>query len=111
MQLDDQSFCFFGKKSVIKGDLFLEGPTHISSMIEGNIQVEENFKLSIEPTGAVQGSLTAYDIDIYGKVEGDIISHGTLRIFPSAKVSGKITAKSLVIRPGATVNMIGHTND
>ena len=111
MQLDNQSFCFFGKNSKIKGDLHLEGPTHISSRIEGHIFIQEDYKLSIEPTGSIEGSLNAFDIDVYGKVHGDITAHGTLRIFPSANISGKISAKSLVIKPGATVNMIGHTND
>ncbi|OIQ17047.1 MAG: hypothetical protein BM556_12590 [Bacteriovorax sp. MedPE-SWde] len=111
MELDNQSFCFFGKNTKINGDLFLEGPSHISSTIEGSITVKENHKLSIEPTGLVKGRLNAYDIDVYGKVDGEIVCHGTLRIFPSATVSGKITAKGLVIQPGASVNMIGHTND
>lgn len=111
MQLNNQTFCFFGKNSKIKGDLFLDGPTHISSTIEGNIKLVENHKVSIEPTGRVLGTLKGFDIDIYGVVEGDITCDGTLRIFPSAKVAGKISAQSLVIKPGAKVDMIGHTND
>lgn len=111
MQLDDQTFCFFGKQSVIKGNLYLEGPTHISSKIEGNLEIKVEHKLSVEPTGFIHGTLKGGDIDVFGKVEGDIISSGILTIYPSAQVSGHINAKSLIIRPGAIVNMKGHTSD
>lgn len=110
MQLDDQNFCFIGKKSKIIGDLILDGPTHISSTIEGNLEVHPDHKLSIEPAGLVTGKIKAGDIDVYGQVEGDINASGTLRIFPCANVSGKISAKNLIIKPGAIVNMTGHTS-
>ncbi len=53
MDLRDQNFTFVGIGSVIKGDITLKGPSHICSVIEGDIQIEENFQLTIEPQGKV----------------------------------------------------------
>ncbi|EQC46087.1 polymer-forming cytoskeletal protein [Bacteriovorax sp. Seq25_V] len=109
MNINEQTFCFLGKDSVIRGELILSGEVHLSSTVEGDLTLKTNHTLSIEPHGKVIGTVTGINIDIYGTVTGDINASGTLRIFPSAKVEGKISAKALIIRPGAVVNMTGHT--
>ena len=109
MNLDDQNFFFLGKESNLKGDLEIYGPAHICGKLIGNIKIKDKYKLTIEPTGKIEGTLNGHDIDVYGEVNGDILCDGTLRIFPSSNVHGKINANSLVIRPGAVINITGHT--
>ncbi len=109
MNINEQTFCFLGKDSIIKGELTLSGEVHLSAHVEGDLTLITDHTLSIEPHGKVVGKLNGINIDIYGTVNGDINASGTLRIFPSAKVEGKISAKALIIRPGAIVNMTGHT--
>ena len=111
MEINDLDFCFLGKKSTFKGDIYLNGPTHIASNVEGKIIAETNSKISIEPSSIIKGSIDSYDIDIYGKVEGDVNSKGVLRLFPSAIVTGQVSARSLEIRPGAILNATSQTSD
>ena len=109
MKLDDQNFFFLGKESILKGDIELYGPAHICGNLNGNIKIKDKFKLTIEPTAKVEGTINGHDIDIYGEVHGDVLCEGTLRIFPSSTIHGKINARSLVIKPGAVINITGHT--
>ncbi len=109
MEIKDLDFCFLGKKSIFKGDLYLNGPTHIASTVEGNIITQTKAKISIEPSANIKGSIDSYDIDVYGKIEGNINSKGKLRLFPSAVVIGKVSANSLEIKPGAVLNAESET--
>jgi cytoskeletal protein CcmA (bactofilin family) len=109
VSLDERDFVFIGKSSKFKGDLFISGPGHINGVLTGNIKVETENKLIVEPTGHIQGSIQGHDVDIYGRVDGDVITTGVLCIFPSAQITGKINARSMIIKPGAKINMIGHT--
>lgn len=109
MDLRDQNFTFVGIGSVIKGDIVLNGPSHICSIIEGDIKMAEEFQLTIEPQGRIEGRIRCGDLNIYGEVNGDITSQGKVKVYPTGKVKGQIIAKNLNIAPGAIVNMQGHT--
>ncbi|MFG1494889.1 polymer-forming cytoskeletal protein [Halobacteriovorax sp. ZH4_bin.1] len=109
MDLRDQNFTFVGIGSVIKGDIVLAGPSHICSIIEGDIQIDEKHQLTIEPQGNVKGRIRCGDLNIYGVVCGDITAQGKVKVFPTGTVKGQIVAKNINIAPGAKVNMQGHT--
>ena len=109
MDLREQDFTFIGIGSVIKGDISLNGPSHICSTIEGDIAMNESHQLTIEPRGIVTGRIRCGDINIYGEVLGDITSKGKVKVFPTGKVKGQIVAKNINIAPGAKVNMQVHT--
>ncbi len=109
MDLRDQNFSFVGIGSVIKGDITLQGPTHICATIEGDIQIEESHQLTIEPQGRIEGRIRCGDLNIYGEVIGDITSQGRVKVYPTGSVKGQIVAKLINIAPGAKVNMQGHT--
>ncbi len=111
MEIKDLNFCFLGKNSVITGELLLNGPSHIACRVEGNVVIENDSKVQIEPTAYVLGKIECHDIDVYGHVKGNIKSTGTLRLFPSAKVEGEIASKSLIIKPGAMLNVSGKTDN
>lgn len=111
MHLGEQTFCFFGKDSTLKGEFELHGQTHINCTILGHINVISEEVLTIGPQSTIEGNINAANIDIYGVVKGDIAASSILRIFPSAFVEGKVSAKSLIIKPGAIINMTGHTKD
>ena len=111
MDIINQDFCFIGKKSKIIGDLVLNGPTHIGGEVEGNISIADDSKLIIEPTAVIQGTIKGSTVEIYGVVHGDISARENLKVFPSATINGKLTAKSLKVLPGAKLNIIGHTKE
>ena len=111
MDLINQDFCFLGKNSKIIGDLNFTGPTHISGEIEGNIQINENVKLIITPNAIITGSVKGGNIEVYGKIQGDIYASEILILFSTSKVKGKIITKNLKILAGAQLNITGHAEE
>jgi len=108
IQLNKQEYSFIGKDSKYKGEFSFQGTTYISGEIEGNIIQEKSHKILIDVTARIFGTIFCGDITIKGVVNGDIESAGTIKIEPSAKVTGKISAKNLIIAPGAKVNISGN---
>jgi cytoskeletal protein CcmA (bactofilin family) len=102
---DFKSFNYnmLGAKSIFKGQLDLWGDTIITSKIIGDITLLDQGKLILERGSSVIGKISAYHIEIFGTVEGEIISSGIVSIRSSAQVTGKIKASKLVIYPGAIV--------
>lgn len=94
-----------GSKSRVKGDLHLSGDAIITSEIEGSIQVLDEGKLILERGSFVKGKIFAVDLEIFGTVEGDIVSTGLVSVRSSARIKGSLKAARLVIYPGAIVEM------
>ncbi len=110
IDLKEQDFSFFGRGSRLNGRFHLSGSTHVSSLIEGEIIMENNADLIIEKNGAVTGEVTCNNIEIYGNFEGMIKASGKVTLYPSAKVKGRVEATELRIYPGAVLNIDGHTD-
>ena len=106
---ESQKFSLFGKGSKIKGTFYLKGVTRLSSNVEGEIIMEDDEDLSIEREGEVKGLIKCFNLNIYGKFEGEVEAKGKITIYPSATFAGKINAGSISIHPGARINMEGHT--
>ena len=94
-----------GSNSTIKGDLTLSGDAIITSRIEGSIQMIGEGKLVLERGSFVDGKIEAHDVEIFGTVKGEIRSKGTVSVRASAKISGSLESKKLVVYPGAVVEM------
>ena len=108
--MNDQDFRQFhynilGTNSRVVGDLTLSGDAIITSMIEGSVEVLDQGKLVLERGSFIKGRIKAIDLEIFGKVEGDIECSGLVSIRSSAEVSGSIKSARLVIYPGAIVEM------
>jgi cytoskeletal protein CcmA (bactofilin family) len=108
--MTDQDFRQFhynilGTNSRVVGDLILSGDAIITSTIEGSIEVLDQGKLVLERGSFIKGRIKAIDLEIFGKVEGDIECSGLVSIRSSAEVSGSIKSARLVIYPGAIVEM------
>ena len=108
--MTDQDFRQFhynilGTHSRVKGELILSGDAIITSTIEGSIEVLDQGKLVLERGSFIKGKIKAIDLEIFGKVEGDIECSGLVSIRSSAEVIGSIKSSRLVIYPGAVVEM------
>ena len=108
--MNDQDFKDFnynilGAGSRVSGDLLLSGDAIINSQIEGSIEVLQSGKLVIERGSFIKGKIKAFDLEIFGTVEGTIQCSGTVSIRSSAQVYGEISSAQLVIYPGAIVEM------
>lgn len=109
IQLRQQDFSFLGKKTKIKGELHLSGTTHLASFVEGEIRMQENSELTLEHESKVKGDIYCHNLEVYGQVQGNINSTGLVTFHPTSCFSGKISAQKLAIKPGADLNMDGHT--
>jgi cytoskeletal protein CcmA (bactofilin family) len=107
----NQNYTVIGINSLIEGDLTLFGDVIIHSKIKGTITVNDSGKIILERGSLVKGSINCQDIDVFGKVEGNINSTGTLAIRASANVSGTIKCTKLTVYPGAILNMEAHAED
>jgi len=74
--------------------------------IDGKVKGEGNFGelVIISPSCVWVGKIVADKILVEGVVEGEIIARKNLQIFNTAKVTGKITAKEMVIDEGALLD-------
>lgn len=104
-------FSLIGKKSSLTGDFKFYGDTILNCILDGDITMVDDGKLTLERESQVQGNIYCKDIEVFGKLTGSINASGTLSIRSSAEVSGMVNAKSLNVYPGATLNMEGHTSD
>ena len=94
------------KTLVIGSGLRMEGKidgalnSDISGSYNGKIKSES---INISETGVFVGDITGGDINISGKVEGNIISDDLLNIHQSAVINGTIEYTSLKVSYGARV--------
>lgn len=89
--------------SSINGKIKAIGDFYVAGKIEGELILEGNGILFIEPSGEIIGTITSKDIQILGKVSGEILSSGQVTIKSSGHVTGTIHAKSINIFPGAII--------
>jgi cytoskeletal protein CcmA (bactofilin family) len=92
--------------SVIGNDLSIEGQSITircagSLRVNGNIQADlHSMQLEVGTDGSINGSITAQDVDVHGKVNGAIRGvHVHLRA--SSEVEGEVWSQSLSIEQGA----------
>ncbi len=104
-----QDYTFIGPGTHIQGSLTFKGDTKVAGHIKGEVRVQGEIPLSIEPTGSVEGTIYCHNLSIYGEIKGDIHSQGTVSLFPSSRLDGQLEAANLVIHPGAVVNIEGKT--
>lgn len=106
---DIQDFTFIGPGTYIQGSLTFKGDTKVAGLVKGEIRVQGDVPLSIEPTGTIEGTIYCHNLAIYGEVKGNIHSQGTVSLFPSSRLDGQLQANNIVIHPGAVVNIEGKT--
>ena len=114
--INDQDFRQFqynvlGVKSKVIGDLVLSGDAIITSHIDGSVEVIDSGKLVLERGSFIRGKITAFDLEIFGQVEGEIVCSGLVSIRSSGQVTGSIKSARLVIYPGAVVEMTADSQD
>lgn len=109
IQLRQQNFSFLGKDCKLVGRFEFFGVTRFASQLEGELQMSSHSTLTVEREGKFSGVIDCFDLEVFGSIEGEIRSKGTVIFYSSSKFIGKIMAQGLKIYPGAQVNMDGHT--
>ncbi|MEX0681619.1 MAG: polymer-forming cytoskeletal protein [Balneolales bacterium] len=92
-----------GRDSVVaNGKISVPSHIKISGIVKMNIESEG--KVVITDSGAVNGNIKGVDVQVYGKVNGDVIAAQKLMIGKTGDVKGRIASRILTIEEGATCN-------
>ncbi len=88
-----------GVGTVLEGKLRTPGDMQIDGKVVGEITASQN--VSIGATGEIEGTISARNVTIGGKIKGTIIAQEKLVFQGKAVVRGDIRASKLVIDEGA----------
>jgi cytoskeletal protein CcmA (bactofilin family) len=91
-----------GSKTKISGEISGTENITIDGQVEGVIRLE-GASITVRPEGIVRAALSAQEIIVMGRVEGEIRSTGLLHLRSNAVVQGDIFAARLAIEDGATL--------
>ena len=80
------------------GDVELKKPLMIKGIFTGNISSES--ALSIEEGAIVKANVKADSLVVKGTLEGDVVAETVVRIYPSGKLSGDVTAPEVILDSG-----------
>jgi cytoskeletal protein CcmA (bactofilin family) len=89
-----------GKSVVLRGELTGNEDLYLDGEVEGNINLRDH-KLVIGPNGKIKATITARDVVIHGRVEGNITSTDRVELKRSCSLAGDVTTQRIVIEDGA----------
>ena len=89
-----------GAAATIRGDITGKGDLAISGRVEGTVDLPDN-DANIEATGFMDGGILAQNVNIRGRVQGDIEARSKVTIFATGAVIGTIVAPRIQIEDGA----------
>jgi cytoskeletal protein CcmA (bactofilin family) len=89
-----------GKTIVIKGEVKGSEDLVLDGHVEGTVTLAEN-RLTIGPTATISADLTAKDVLIMGRVQGNIVATGRVVLRAGCNLEGDIRASRLAIEDNA----------
>jgi cytoskeletal protein CcmA (bactofilin family) len=89
-----------GKSVVIRGELTGNEDLYLDGEIEGNIDLRDH-KLVIGPNGKIKATITARDIVLHGRVEGNVSATERVELKKSCTLIGDVSTSRIVIEDGA----------
>ena len=92
-----------GPSLTIVGDITCQEDITVHGTVKGQITVTRG-TLVVAPTGSADANLHGLRITVHGKVKGDIVASERLELTETAVVTGMISAPSLVVQDGATLD-------
>lgn len=84
-----------GPGAVFDGNVNAPETIRIDGTLNGDCTCAGN--LIVGTDGVIKGNVSARNVTLSGKVTGDIHVHEKLELFSTAKLTGNITARSLII--------------
>jgi cytoskeletal protein CcmA (bactofilin family) len=89
-----------GKSVQIRGELTGSEDLYLDGEIEGTIDLRDH-SLIIGPNGKIKASISARDLVVHGKIEGNVTATGRVELRKSCSLSGDISTQRIVIEDGA----------
>ena len=88
--------------TVIKGEIQSPCDIRIDGTFEGRIQTKG--RVVVGETAVVKGDVICENIDLWGKVEGNVIVKDTLALMQGCSVNGNLQIRRLSVELGSTFN-------
>jgi cytoskeletal protein CcmA (bactofilin family) len=89
-----------GKSVKVKGELSGSEDLYFDGEAEGSVDLHEH-TLTIGPNGRIRAMLTAREIIVHGKVEGNMCASEKVELKRSGSLVGDVCTKRIVIEDGA----------
>jgi cytoskeletal protein CcmA (bactofilin family) len=102
-----ESATVIGRSTKVHGELSGSDDLLIDGEVEGTIHLTAA-RLTVRAEGRVRASITAQDVIVIGRVEGEIRATGRVELRDGAVVLGDIFANRLSIEEGAS--LLGHVD-
>jgi cytoskeletal protein CcmA (bactofilin family) len=102
MSTSNERISVFGPTLRFKGELKAQEDIRIEGRIEGAIHHQQ--RVVVGQKGEVVATVNAAQIDVDGKVQGDMSAKKSIKVSQSAVVRGNLRAPSVSITEGANFN-------
>jgi len=89
-----------GKSVQIKGELTGSEDLYLDGEIEGTIDLRDH-SLIIGPNGKIKAGISARDLVVHGRVEGNVTATGRVELRKSCTLIGNVSTQRIVIEDGA----------
>ena len=91
-----------GKSIRVKGEISAREPFLVAGQVEGTVNVEGH-ALTVAEGATVAAIVTADTVVIQGTVKGATSGSGKIVVQPTAKVEGELSAPSISVAEGASI--------
>ncbi|MDR1738171.1 MAG: polymer-forming cytoskeletal protein [Candidatus Symbiothrix sp.] len=88
--------------TLVKGNITAEEDFRIDGKIEGSVDCSG--KLVIGPQAEITGDIHCYNLDVFGKIKGNLVVRETLNIKSSGNIVGELIVGQLSVESGAFLN-------
>ncbi len=88
--------------TIIKGEIISPSDIRIDGTFEGKLQSKG--RIVIGESAVIKGDIICSDIDLWGKVEGNLFVKDTLALKEGCSVDGNLHVRRLSVELGATFN-------
>jgi cytoskeletal protein CcmA (bactofilin family) len=89
-----------GKSVVIRGELTGNEDLYLDGDIEGTVDLRDH-KLVIGPNGKIKATITARELVVHGRVEGNVNANERVELKKSCTLVGDVSTQRIVIEDGA----------
>jgi cytoskeletal protein CcmA (bactofilin family) len=89
-----------GKSVVLRGELTGSEDLYLDGEVEGNINLRDH-KLVIGPNGKIKATITARDVVVHGKVDGNLNASERVELKRCCSLTGDVATQRIVIEDGA----------
>lgn len=89
-----------GKSVQIKGELTGSEDLYLDGSIEGTIDLRDH-SLIIGPNGKIKAGISARDLVVHGRIEGNVTATGRVELRKSCTLIGDVSTQRIVIEDGA----------